>query len=36
MKYPFSEQTLNGANYNAALSAQGPDELSTKLWWDVN
>lgn len=34
--YPLSESTLNGVNYNAAIAAQGPDELSTKIFWDVN
>jgi Starch-binding associating with outer membrane len=35
MKYPYTEQSLNGANYQAALSAQGPDELGTAVWWDM-
>ena len=34
--YPTSERDLNADNYNAAVSAQGADELSTRLWWDVN
>ena len=34
--YPLSEATLNGANYNAAASAIGGDNLTTKLFWDVN
>jgi hypothetical protein len=34
--YPTDEQRLNGTNYKAALSSQGPDVLSTKLWWDKN
>lgn len=34
--YPAAEPTQNQANYDAAISAQGPDALSTKLWWDVN
>lgn len=33
--YPTDEQRLNGSNYNAALTAQGPDLLSTKVWWDM-
>ncbi|MFK7922794.1 MAG: SusD/RagB family nutrient-binding outer membrane lipoprotein [Bacteroidia bacterium] len=33
--YPTSERDVNEANYDAAVSAQGPDELSTKTWWDV-
>ncbi len=34
--YPNTESGLNGVNYAAAVAAQGPDELSTKLWWDVD
>jgi len=33
--YPGTEQSLNGANYKAAVSAQGTDLLTTKLWFDV-
>jgi len=33
--YPNTESGLNGANYDAAISAQGADELNTKLWWDT-
>lgn len=33
--YPTSERDLNSDNYNSALQLLGgPDELSTKLWWD--
>ncbi|AWO00757.1 SusD/RagB family nutrient-binding outer membrane lipoprotein [Chitinophaga alhagiae] len=32
--YIGTERDLNKANYDAALAAQGPDELSTRLWWD--
>jgi Starch-binding associating with outer membrane len=32
--YPFSEQTLNGTNYTAAVASQGPDRLDTPVWWD--
>ena len=32
--YVTSEQTLNTVNYNAAIAAQGPDDLDTNLWWD--
>lgn len=32
--YPVSEQTLNGASYNAAISRQGADDFMTKMWWD--
>lgn len=32
-QYPSSEQSLNGKNYSDAVNAQGPDELTTKVWW---
>lgn len=34
MIYPIVEQTLNGANRNAAADAIGGDLATTKLWWD--
>jgi len=34
--YPTSEATINEANYNAAVQAQGPDAPDTRVWWDVN
>lgn len=34
--YPASEATLNGANYSAASSAIGGNELQTPVFWDVN
>lgn len=34
--YPGSEQSLNGENYRKAVTAQGTDNLLTKLWFDVN
>lgn len=34
--YPGTEQSLNGENYKAAVAQQGPDQLPTKLWFDVN
>lgn len=33
--YPGTEQSLNGENYKAAVAHQGPDLLTTKLWYDV-
>ncbi|MEK6482421.1 SusD/RagB family nutrient-binding outer membrane lipoprotein [Catalinimonas sp. 4WD22] len=33
--YPPSELTLNKANYDAAISRQGPDNMATRVWWDV-
>jgi len=32
--YPIVEQTVNGANYDAAAIAVGGDDLGTKLFWD--
>ena len=34
--YPVDEPLVNAANYNAASSAIGGDELATQLFWDVN
>jgi hypothetical protein len=34
--YPGTEQSLNGTSYQAAVADQGPDILTTKLWFDVN
>ncbi len=36
MLYSDQEYVLNGANVNAATTAIGGDEVSTKLFWDVN
>lgn len=33
-QYPQSEKNLNGDNYNAAVTRQGPDDLMTHVWWD--
>ncbi|ULQ56225.1 SusD/RagB family nutrient-binding outer membrane lipoprotein [Flavihumibacter rivuli] len=33
--YPGNEQALNGTNYQAAVSRQGQDLLTTKIWFDV-
>lgn len=33
--YPGTEQTLNGENYKKAVSNQGTDVLTTKLWFDA-
>jgi len=32
--YPVQEQTLNKASFEAAVSAMGGNELTTKLFWD--
>ncbi len=34
--YPVNEQTLNAANYASAAAAIGGDELTTRLFWDIN
>jgi hypothetical protein len=31
--YPPSEQSVNKAGLDAAVADQGPDEISTKVWW---
>ncbi len=33
-QYQSKEIALNRANYDAAVSRQGPDELLTKVWWE--
>lgn len=32
--YPQAESTLNKDNYAAAVAQQGPDEYTTRIWWD--
>jgi hypothetical protein len=32
--YPANEQSTNAASRSAAIDRQGPDLLTTKLWWD--
>lgn len=34
LTYPNSEISVNSENVAAAISAQGPDNLATKVWWD--
>lgn len=34
LTYPTSEASVNAANLNAAIAAQGADKLSTRIWWD--
>ena len=33
MRFGNDAANKNGANYNAAVSSQGPDVQDTKLWW---
>lgn len=34
--YPVSVQSLNNANYKAAVQAMGADDMQTRVWWDIN
>lgn len=34
LTYPNSEISVNSENVKAAIAAQGPDNLATKVWWD--
>lgn len=34
LEYPTTEATANGASLQAAIAAQGPDNLGTRVWWD--
>lgn len=36
LRYPLDEQSANEESYDAAVAAQGPDLLTTRLWWDVD
>jgi len=31
--YPTTEGSVNKTNYDAAVAAQGPDKLTTSIWW---
>lgn len=33
MKYPIYVQATNPTNYKAVIQQQGPDEISTQVWW---
>lgn len=35
LTYSENEQANNPENYQAAIQAQGPDLLTTRVWWDV-
>lgn len=35
LRYPISEASNNPEGYNAAIQQQGPDEFTTRMWWDV-
>lgn len=34
LTYATSEQSNNPENYAAAIASQGPDVLTTRVWWD--
>jgi hypothetical protein len=34
LTYPTSELSVNVNNVNEAIERQGPDKLSTRVWWD--
>ncbi len=34
LRYREAEAVANPENYSAAVSRQGPDELTTRMWWD--
>ena len=33
-EYPSKEQALNASSYQAAVSRQGADEITTPVWWE--
>lgn len=35
-QYSTREQSVNGANVDAAIARQGPDEFTTRVYWDTN
>ena len=35
LRYPEGEAASNAANYTAVLTQQGPDEFTTRMWWDT-
>jgi hypothetical protein len=34
--YSTTEASVNAANLNAAIARQGPDDFSTRVYWDTN
>ena len=34
--YPGSVQALNKENYEIAVGRQGPDAITTRVWWDID
>jgi len=35
MTYPVYVESANPTNYKAAVSVQGPDQINTKVWWQI-
>lgn len=35
LTYPTDEKSTNSENVQAAIDRQGPDEFTTRIWWDV-
>ncbi len=35
LKYPIVEEANNTDNLQEAIDSQGPNDISTKIWWDV-
>lgn len=35
LSYPDSELSINSANVGEAIGRQGPDNIDTRIWWDV-
>jgi hypothetical protein len=35
INYPVYVQSLNQLNYQAAVADQGPDDINTKVWWQL-
>lgn len=35
LRYLEREQTTNPQNYQEAITRQGPDQFTTRIWWDV-
>ena len=33
LRYESNESSVNGTSYKAVIQQQGPDELTTKIWW---
>ncbi|MFA6087551.1 SusD/RagB family nutrient-binding outer membrane lipoprotein [Mucilaginibacter sp.] len=34
LQYPLREQSVNSANYTAAITHNGPDNMATRIFWD--